>query len=219
MPLVVLVLAVASAGAGELSGGGGDCASAPATLQVDSLSSLLSSLSLSSFAANEPSLVQRSDSLVVDLAKLADDEFADLLQGLALTKFKRALLELDGSPFGAHFDRARHVVAAVVAADPRENCLRLLSLASGSKTVFGEHLSRDGDALSDSHAEVLARRGLVRYLLAELRRLCASASASASASADANAAAASPLASLLEKDAAAKKDAPFAYRLAAGASA
>ena len=190
-----------TAGAGDVSG-----------VQVDSLSSLLSSLSLSSFAANEPSLVQRSDSLVVDLAKLADDEFADLLQGLALAKFKRALLELDGSPFGAHFDRARHVVAAVVAADRRENRLRLLSLASGSKTVFGEHLSRDGNALSDSHAEVLARRGLMRYLLAELRRPCASASAG-----HANSAAASPLASLLE--AATEKDAPFAYRLAAGTSA
>ena len=46
--------------------------------------------------------------------------------------------------------------------------LQLISVASGSKMITGEFLTMNGDTLIDSHAEVIARRGLLRYLLQEL---------------------------------------------------
>ena len=49
---------------------------------------------------------------------------------------------------------------------------KVISLGSGSKCLPKTRLTKNGDALHDSHAEVLARRGLVRWLLEETGRIC-----------------------------------------------
>ncbi|KAH9850063.1 adenosine deaminase/editase, partial [Lenzites betulinus] len=49
---------------------------------------------------------------------------------------------------------------------------QVVSLGTGSKCLPAARLPKEGDALHDSHAEVLARRGFIRWLLEEIGRLC-----------------------------------------------
>ncbi|KAI9001302.1 hypothetical protein BD414DRAFT_404170 [Trametes punicea] len=49
--------------------------------------------------------------------------------------------------------------------------LKVISLGTGSKCLPEERLPKRGDALHDSHAEVLARRGAIRWFLEEIGRL------------------------------------------------
>ncbi|KAH9843974.1 uncharacterized protein C8Q71DRAFT_793601 [Rhodofomes roseus] len=53
------------------------------------------------------------------------------------------------------------------------DALQVISLATGSKCLPTERFAKEGDALHDSHAEVLARRGAVRWLMTEVRRASA----------------------------------------------
>uniref|UniRef100_A0A665TJR0 tRNA-specific adenosine deaminase 1 n=1 Tax=Echeneis naucrates TaxID=173247 RepID=A0A665TJR0_ECHNA len=46
----------------------------------------------------------------------------------------------------------------------------VVSLGTGTKCIGQTHMSPKGDALNDSHAEVIARRGCIRYLIQELHR-------------------------------------------------
>lgn len=52
------------------------------------------------------------------------------------------------------------------------NGAKVISLGTGSKCLPAARLPRNGDALHDSHAEVLARRGAIRWLLEEVSRCC-----------------------------------------------
>ncbi|KAJ7873356.1 adenosine deaminase/editase [Mycena olivaceomarginata] len=47
---------------------------------------------------------------------------------------------------------------------------KIISLATGTKCLPANRLPADGESLHDSHAEVLARRGAVRWFLEEIRR-------------------------------------------------
>lgn len=46
---------------------------------------------------------------------------------------------------------------------------QVVSVATGTKCVKGENLSSEGKVLNDSHAEILAHRGLVRFLQDQLK--------------------------------------------------
>ena len=58
--------------------------------------------------------------------------------------------------------------------------LKLISLGTGSKCLPASRLPVNGDAVHDSHAEVLARRGAVRWLLEEITRSCSTPAESTS---------------------------------------
>lgn len=47
---------------------------------------------------------------------------------------------------------------------------KIISLATGSKCLPTVRLSEEGDAVHDSHAEILARRAAVRWFLEEVSR-------------------------------------------------
>ncbi|OCH95972.1 hypothetical protein OBBRIDRAFT_719630, partial [Obba rivulosa] len=49
--------------------------------------------------------------------------------------------------------------------------LKVISLGSGSKCLPTSRLPREGNGLHDTHAEVLARRGAVRWFLQEIHRV------------------------------------------------
>ena len=49
---------------------------------------------------------------------------------------------------------------------------KVISLGTGSKCLPAARLPKTGEALHDSHAEVLARRGAIRWFLDEIGRCC-----------------------------------------------
>jgi len=62
---------------------------------------------------------------------------------------------------------AKWKVIAGIAVTTPEEC-HVISLASGTKCVNGVQISLQGHTVNDCHAEVLARRGFVRYLYEQL---------------------------------------------------
>ena len=65
------------------------------------------------------------------------------------------------------------VLAGFALHDSHSGQTQLLALGAGAKCLPANRLPTRGDALHDSHAEVIARRGAVRWLLEEAQRVAA----------------------------------------------
>ncbi|THH21038.1 hypothetical protein EW146_g439 [Bondarzewia mesenterica] len=70
------------------------------------------------------------------------------------------------------------ILAAFVLFSPTSRNVQVISLGTGSKCLPTTRLPPHGDALHDCHAEVIARRGAVRWFLEEARRDASSSSGS-----------------------------------------
>ncbi|XP_065200968.1 tRNA-specific adenosine deaminase 1 [Planococcus citri] len=93
-----------------------------------------------------------------------DANFADTVANLCFKKF--STLPKSGKPIP---EKEWASLAAIVA--HVNNQLRIIGLATGTKCIGGTKISDKGDVLNDSHAEVLARRGFMRYLFEEIKAL------------------------------------------------
>nr|XP_015813286.2 double-stranded RNA-specific editase 1 isoform X1 [Nothobranchius furzeri] len=90
---------------------------------------------------------------------------ADIVSRLVLGKFSELTDNL-ASPCAQ-----RKVLAGVVmttGTDLKE--AQVICLSTGSKCIRGEHRSHRGLALNDCHAEILARRALIRFLYCQMER-------------------------------------------------
>lgn len=61
------------------------------------------------------------------------------------------------------------ILAAILQYSPLADDLHVVALGTGTKCLSHNLLSAAGDRLNDSHAEIMARRGFVRYLLHQMR--------------------------------------------------
>ncbi|XP_042858239.1 double-stranded RNA-specific editase Adar-like isoform X3 [Penaeus japonicus] len=70
----------------------------------------------------------------------------------------------------------RKVLAGIVMTN-EENLedMKVISVATGTKCINGEHLSLKGQCINDCHAEVVARRCLVHFLFSQLEKLAETA--------------------------------------------
>ncbi|XP_047240466.1 tRNA-specific adenosine deaminase 1 isoform X3 [Girardinichthys multiradiatus] len=92
---------------------------------------------------------------------------ADEVAELCYERFRR--LPRRGKPESG---REWSLLAAVLRITRSPNCgsveMEVVSLGTGTKCIGKAAMSPAGDVLNDSHAEVIARRGCIRYLIQEL---------------------------------------------------
>lgn len=67
-----------------------------------------------------------------------------------------------------HAQPGRKVIAAFVMEDTSVNDMIVVSVGSGTRCITGEKMSLEGFVVNDSHAEVIARRSLMRYFYSQL---------------------------------------------------
>ena len=60
------------------------------------------------------------------------------------------------------------LAGVVMTSGPKSKGCRVISVATGSKSISGVNLSLDGKSINDCHAEILARRGLVSFFYDQL---------------------------------------------------
>ncbi|XP_071546069.1 double-stranded RNA-specific editase 1 isoform X2 [Panulirus ornatus] len=66
----------------------------------------------------------------------------------------------------------RKVLAGIVMANEQDlEDIKVISIATGTKCINGEHLSLQGQCINDCHAEIVARRCLIHYFFAQLEKL------------------------------------------------
>ena len=63
----------------------------------------------------------------------------------------------------------RKVIAGFVIEDMQSNEMNVVSLGSGTRCISGDFISMQGNVVNDSHAEVIARRSLMRYFYKQLQ--------------------------------------------------
>lgn len=63
----------------------------------------------------------------------------------------------------------RKIIAGIIMTKNDDiNNATVIAVATGTKSINGEHLNSNGLVINDSHAEIIARRCLVNYLYSEL---------------------------------------------------
>ena len=64
----------------------------------------------------------------------------------------------------------RKVIAAFVMEEKGSDRLEVVSVGSGTRCITGDQMSLEGLVVNDSHAEVIARRSLIRFFYAQLSK-------------------------------------------------
>ncbi|XP_043920633.1 double-stranded RNA-specific editase B2 [Protopterus annectens] len=90
-------------------------------------------------------------------------EFADCVFHLVTEKFR----ELTGNFTSSHA-RYKGLAGIVMTKDFDIRQAQVITISTGTKCINGEYLSDQGLVLNDCHAEIIARRALVRYLYSQL---------------------------------------------------
>lgn len=82
---------------------------------------------------------------------------------ISLAKFNS--LPKTGKP---NLNKEWTVLSTIIQHDTIKNSLTVVSLGTGTKCLTGDNLDNTGTKLNDSHAEVISRRGFIRYLLNQI---------------------------------------------------
>lgn len=86
----------------------------------------------------------------------------DLIAALSLHKFLQIAASISEKFAG------RKVVACMIMKNSPEDSGRVVAVGTGNRCVTGERLSMEGKVVNDSHAEIVARRSLMRFFYKQL---------------------------------------------------
>ena len=100
---------------------------------------------------------------LVETAAHASDSFADSLAAQVQQAYSQLAKDLVIAQPG------RKVVAGFVMTTPTDNTPTVVSIGTGTRCVEGDKLSLEGVVVHDSHAEVVARRSLLRFFYRQLQ--------------------------------------------------
>ena len=115
----------------------------PLAISPRRLTASTSSVSPVSSSASPPSVVGST--------------FADRIAELCHSAYHRVVSTLDAAQPG------RKVIAAFVMEDTSVSSFKVVAVGSGTRCITGDHMNLHGAVVNDSHAEVVARRSLVRF--------------------------------------------------------
>ncbi|XP_023035189.2 double-stranded RNA-specific editase Adar isoform X2 [Drosophila willistoni] len=96
---------------------------------------------------------------------------ADTIGRLVLEKFMEVIKGQEA------YSRRKVLAGIVMTENMNFSEAKVISVSTGTKCVSGEHMSVNGAVLNDSHAEIVSRRCLLKYLYAQLDLQCNQATA------------------------------------------
>ncbi|KAM4663704.1 LOW QUALITY PROTEIN: double-stranded RNA-specific adenosine deaminase [Discoglossus pictus] len=88
--------------------------------------------------------------------------FHDKIAMLSHQKFNSLTARIQNSLLG------RKILAAIIMKRDSQDVGTVVSIGTGNRCVKGEELSLRGETVNDCHAEIISRRGFIRYLYSEL---------------------------------------------------
>ncbi|XP_071970617.1 double-stranded RNA-specific adenosine deaminase [Engystomops pustulosus] len=90
--------------------------------------------------------------------------FHDQIAMLSHHKFNSLTARIQNSLLG------RKILAAIIMKRSAEDLGAVVSIGTGNRCVKGEELSLRGETVNDCHAEIIARRGFIRFLYDQLMK-------------------------------------------------
>lgn len=106
--------------------------------------------------------IREGDS-VIELP-VSGSTFHDQIAMLSHHKFNSLTARIQNSLLG------RKILAAIIMKRNSEDLGSVVSIGTGNRCVKGEELSLHGETVNDCHAEVIARRGFIRFLYDQLMK-------------------------------------------------
>lgn len=109
-----------------------------------------------------PPSVSPGAALIPSGSQAGVDTFSDKIADLSHRCFAQVQSTIDLPQPG------RKVIATFVMEDTSSGDMKVVSVGSGTRCITGDHMSLEGLVVNDSHAEVIARRSLMRFFYKEL---------------------------------------------------
>uniref|UniRef100_A0A915PS05 A to I editase domain-containing protein n=1 Tax=Setaria digitata TaxID=48799 RepID=A0A915PS05_9BILA len=115
---------------------------------------------------SEPSTSSISASTCNYITQISNDNSYTIFERFAATIFSHVAAKCHAYSHSEESDKVR---AGVFMVDAYSKQCFLISWATGSKCIGGNYLNLHGEVVNDCHAEILSRRGLLRFLYQQIK--------------------------------------------------
>ncbi|KAG4072781.1 hypothetical protein HA402_005258 [Bradysia odoriphaga] len=106
--------------------------------------------------------------VIPELSIDENDKFGDIIECLILDKYRNIM---SNTPQYLGYKVIAGIVKSV---NNDRNSFKVISIGTGSKFLYEKNLNSNGNAVHDTHAEVVARRGFIRYIYNQISQYVAS---------------------------------------------